>query len=243
MKSPHTPTARPVQTTPGTATEPDRKRTDEPKEHDAIDSDKGVSSLFLLRHGESGFNRDNRFTGLIEASLTERGMSQMREAGLLLASRGLDIVYSSDLLRTRESARIVLEAGRMEGVPLIASPALNERSYGKLEGLNKEEAIRRFGAEQVQIWRRSYAGVPPGGESLEAASRRIHGFFESRIVEDLRAARKVLICAHGNTLRSLLRLLDDLTDEEFMKLEIASGELLHYGFDRSGRAVLKEKIK
>lgn len=185
--------------------------------------------LYLLRHGESAWNQEDRFTGWVDVPLTPQGEEEMRRVAERLRDVRIDRIYTSSMERTRRSAEILLETlGRSGSVPIISTEQLNERFYGELEGQNKREVAERFGAEQVRIWRRSYDVAPPGGESLKDAAARILPYTLDEILPRVRIGENVLICTHGNTLRVIRMYLDDLTPEEIMKLEFANGELSTY---------------
>jgi len=192
-------------------------------------------SLFLARHGESTFNRDNRFTGWLDAPLTEKGREEALKIATKLGDCDFSKAYTSTLSRAIESLHIVLAAIHHTDVPVIETEALNERHYGDLQGLNKDETAKRFGAEQVHLWRRSYTVAPPHGESLEDTANRVLPFFRSKIMQDVHEGRNVLVLAHGNSLRAIVKELDDLDDEEVMALTIATGEVRCYTFDGTTR--------
>ncbi len=188
-----------------------------------------AGSLYLLRHGESAWNQEDRFTGWADVPLTAEGEQEMREVAELLRGIRIDRVYTSNLQRTLRSAEIVLATLDIQPPPpVIASADLRERFYGELEGQNKTEAASRYGAEQVRIWRRSYDVAPPGGESLRDAAARILPFTLNEILPHVQAGKNVLLCAHGNTLRVVRMHLEGLTPEAIMKLEVATGELKEY---------------
>ena len=187
-----------------------------------------MSDLLLLRHGQSQWNLENRFTGWVDVPLSARGEQEARAAGEKLHGRRIDKLYISTLGRARETARIALEAAGMGPLPTESDQALNERMYGDLQGLNKTEAAVRFGKEQVRIWRRSYDVRPPGGESLADTAARVIPYYESHILPTLRAGMNVLVAAHGNSLRALVMHLDGLTREQVLELEIPTGAPLLY---------------
>lgn len=192
-----------------------------------------MGKLILVRHGESQYNAENRFTGWDDPSLTDRGLLEMMEVGHEIRGVALDIAFCSALRRTAESVRAVLGAAHQPELPIEAASELNERSYGDLQGLNKTDAIGRFGADQVGRWRRSFHAVPPGGESMEQASERISAFFQRRILPEAKRWN-VLVCAHGNTLRAIVRKLDSLGDEAFERLEIPTGSIFAYLVNEDG---------
>lgn len=181
--------------------------------------------LVLVRHGESQFNLANRFTGWTDVPLTDRGRREATEAGAALRDMAFDRAFCSGLIRSIESAHLLLAAAEQPDVPLVQAVELNERRYGDLEGLGKDEAIARFGEAQVHLWRRSYLAAPPGGESLADATARILPFVRARILPPA-GTGNVLVLAHGNTLRAIVRELRRLTDEELMRFDIPTGTIL-----------------
>ena len=188
-----------------------------------------VGRLVLVRHGQSAFNADGRFTGWSDPELTERGEAEARSVADQLARMGLqvDAAFSSGFQRTIRSLRIILEALGSAAVP-NADLALNERSYGELTGLGKAEAVARFGADQVQRWRRSYADAPPGGESLRDTVARVAPYYLRAILPRTLRGETTLVVAHGNTLRALVMALEGVSPLDVQSLEIATGEILDY---------------
>lgn len=186
-------------------------------------------TLVLVRHGESEGNRQNIFTGWRDLDLTQRGVDEARAVAQLLASDGLRFgaAFSSALLRARRTAEIILE-DLHQPLPVEATAALNERHYGELTGLDKDEARRRWGEAQVRIWRRSYDVVPPGGESLRDTTARVLPYYIHRILPAVMATGPVLVVAHGNSLRALVSTLDGLGRSDIPQLEIATGEVIRY---------------
>ena len=187
-----------------------------------------MPDLILLRHGQSQWNLENRFTGWVDVPLSPRGEAEARTAGEKLRGRRIDKVYTSVLVRAIDTARRALEAAGIGPVPMERDAALNERLYGDLQGLNKAETAARYGAEQVKLWRRSYDVRPPGGESLADTAARVLPYWESHILPDLRAGLNLLVVAHGNSLRALVMHLDRLTPAEVLELEIPTGVPLLY---------------
>jgi len=181
-----------------------------------------MALLVLVRHGESQWNLENRFTGWVDVPLTETGRGE--------ALRGLrfDRAYTSVLQRAIETLDIVLRAIGQTDLPIERDAALNERHYGELQGLNKAETAQKYGAEQVHIWRRSYDIAPPGGESLKDTAARTLPYFEKAIVPPLVAGQNILVAAHGNSLRSIVMHLDRLTKEQVLELNIATGVPIVY---------------
>jgi 2,3-bisphosphoglycerate-dependent phosphoglycerate mutase len=189
-----------------------------------------MALLVLLRHGESQWNLENRFTGWTDVPLTEKGRTEARRAGEKIRQIHFDRAYTSVLQRATETLDIVLEVIGQKGIPAEYDQALNERHYGDLQGLNKAETAEKFGKEQVHVWRRSYDVAPPGGESLKDTAARTLPYFQAHIVPDLRAGKNVLVSAHGNSLRSIVMELDHLTKEQVMQLNLATGVPIVYEF-------------
>lgn len=181
-----------------------------------------MNYLVLLRHGESQWNKENRFTGFTDIDLNETGVTEARRAGRALQGIKFNKVYTSTLKRAYHTAEIVLgEKG--QSLPLIKHDDLRERDYGDLTGLNKDETRKKYGDEQVQIWRRSYDVPPPGGESLKDVLARVKPYYEAHILPDLKAKKNVLLAAHGNTLRAMLIILGENTPETINTAEIVTG--------------------
>ena len=201
-----------------------------------------MPELILLRHGESQWNLENRFTGWVDVPLSPRGEAEARAAGEKLRGRRIDKVYTSVLARAIETARLALEAAGIGPVPTERDAALNERRYGDLQGLNKAEAERQFGAEQVKLWRRSYDVRPPGGESLADTAARVLPYWKDRILPDLRAGKNVLVVAHGNSLRALVMHLDRMSPEQVLQLEIPTGVPLLYELGPDGSVLAKRYL-
>ncbi|MEW6543847.1 MAG: 2,3-bisphosphoglycerate-dependent phosphoglycerate mutase [Nitrospirota bacterium] len=193
-----------------------------------------MSRLVLLRHGESQWNLENRFTGWVDVPLSPKGEQEAREAGEKLKGYRFDRAYVSVLKRAIDTLRIVLEVIGQTGIPIEKDQALNERLYGELQGLNKAETARKYGEQQVKLWRRSYDVRPPGGESLKDTAERVLPYYESHIRPDLLAGRTILVSAHGNSLRALVMHLDGLTREQVLELNIPTGVPLLYEFDQAG---------
>jgi 2,3-bisphosphoglycerate-dependent phosphoglycerate mutase len=182
-----------------------------------------MATLVLIRHGESQWNLENRFTGWIDVPLTDKGREEARRAGEKLRGIRFDKAYTSVLQRAIETLDIVLSIIGQQHIPVERDRALNERHYGDLQGLNKAETAEKYGKEQVHLWRRSYDIAPPSGESLKDTAARTLPYFESHIVPDVRAGRNVLVSAHGNSLRSIVMHLDKLTKEQVLELNLATG--------------------
>ena len=188
------------------------------------------TNLVLVRHGQSEWNKKNLFTGWKDPNLTDLGIEEAKKAGNLLRERGLafDIMFTSDLFRAQETGRIILEQMNLGHIEVIKDQSLNERNYGDLAGLNKDEARVKWGEEQVHIWRRSYDIPPPGGESLKNTAERVLPYFNSEILPKIKESQNILVAAHGNSLRALVMELEKISSDEIVKLEIATGDPLTY---------------
>jgi 2,3-bisphosphoglycerate-dependent phosphoglycerate mutase len=202
-----------------------------------------MALLVLVRHGESQWNLENRFTGWVDVPLTETGRREARRAGELLRGMHFDRAYTSVLQRATETLDIVLRVIGQTDLPIERDAALNERHYGDLQGLNKAETAEKFGAEQVHIWRRSYDVAPPGGESLKDTAARTLPYFESAIVPALRAGQNLLVAAHGNSLRSIVMHLDRLNKQQVLELNIATGVPIVYELDEEMRVRSKRILE
>lgn len=200
--------------------------------------------LVLCRHGESEWNKLNLFTGWKDPALTEKGVAEARAAGRRLKALGLgfDVCYTSDLSRAQKTLALILEELGARDLPIHRDEALNERDYGELAGLNKDDARKRWGEEQVHVWRRSYDVPPPGGESLKDTADRVLPYAEAKILPDVMAGRRVLVAAHGNSLRALIMKLEGLTGEEIVKRELATGVPILYRFAADGSIAEKREL-
>ncbi len=202
-----------------------------------------MGRLILIRHGQSQWNLENRFTGWIDIPLSPNGEEEARRAGRLLKDFKIDRAFTSALIRAHQTLDIILKEIHQTEVPIKKDQALNERHYGELQGLNKADTAKRYGDEQVRLWRRSYDVRPPGGESLKDTAARTLPYFTSRILpEAAKAGRTVLVCAHGNSLRSIVMSLDRLSPEQIMNVEIPTGEPIVYEISPEGRAVDKRVL-
>jgi 2,3-bisphosphoglycerate-dependent phosphoglycerate mutase len=189
-----------------------------------------MGTLVLLRHGESEWNLKNLFTGWRDVDLTEQGIKEAREAGRKLKAQGLsfDIAFTSALKRAQRTLDLVLEEMGLTNIPVVKDQALNERDYGDLSGLNKDDARKKWGEEQVHIWRRSYDVAPPGGESLKDTLARTLPYYVTEILPRVLRGERVLVTAHGNSLRALVMVLERLNRETILKREIATGVPIIY---------------
>ena len=198
-----------------------------------------MPKLILVRHGQSLWNLEDRFTGWVDVPLTDQGRAEAARAGENLRGISLDVAYTSGLTRAQETLRIILETIPL-ALPVIRDEALNERHYGDLQGLNKAATAARYGAEQVHIWRRSYDVPPPNGESLEMTAARTLPFFDRCIMGDIRQGKNVLVVAHGNSNRSIVMKLDGLDREGVLALNLATGTPLVYDITADGEVLGKE---
>ena len=186
--------------------------------------------LVLARHGQSEWNLKNLFTGWKDPGLTDLGVEEARTAGRRLKARGLDfdLAFTSALTRAQETLRLILEEIGRSDLPIIRDQALNERDYGDLSGLNKDDARARWGKEQVHLWRRSYDVPPPGGESLRDTVARVLPYYVQELLPRVLRGERVLVVAHGNSLRALVMVLDRLTPDTIPSMELATGLPLVY---------------
>lgn len=218
-----------------------------------------MSKLILLRHGESMWNKLNLFTGWVDVPLSKKGIDESFEAGKKIKDIPIDVIYTSSLIRAQMTAFLAMsehssgkvpvllhsgegklddwsqiynEKTKEQCIPVISAWELNERMYGELQGLNKAETIAKYGAEQVKLWRRSYDTHPPSGESLALTAARSIPFFKEKIIPFLEQGLNVFISAHGNSLRSIIMYLDDLTKEQVISLELATGAPILYNYHK-----------
>lgn len=192
-----------------------------------------MAKLFLVRHGQSQWNLENRFTGWKNVDITEKGEQEAKATGVFLKDENIDLAFTSDLIRAQHTLQIILEETGKTDIPVTKNKALNERAYGDLEGLNKADTAEKYGAEQVHIWRRSFDVPPPNGESLKDTYERVIPYYNEMILPHLKEGKNVLIVAHGNSLRALIMYLENLSPEEILKREIATGEPVSYAFDEN----------
>ena len=190
------------------------------------------TNLVLVRHGQSEWNKKNLFTGWKDPELTDLGVEEAIQAGNVLKEKEInfDVMFTSDLLRAQETGRLILEQMNQSEISIIKDQRLNERNYGDLAGLNKDDAREKWGAEQVHIWRRSFDVPPPGGESLKNTAERVLPYFELEIMPKVKEGLNILVAAHGNSLRALVMELEKISSEEIVKLEIATGDPLTYEY-------------
>ena len=189
-----------------------------------------TNKLVLVRHGQSIWNEKNLFTGWKDIGLTKKGINEAESVGEKIKRIGtkFDAMYTSSLVRAQKTGEIILECISQKEIEIISDQSLNERNYGELTGLNKDQAKKDFGESQVQIWRRSYDISPPNGESLKDTYERVVPYFIKIILPRLLHGENILITAHGNSLRSLVKYLEKISEHEIVKLEIATGEPIFY---------------
>jgi 2,3-bisphosphoglycerate-dependent phosphoglycerate mutase len=227
-----------------------------------------MAELVIIRHGESVWNQENRFTGAIDVPLSKKGKEEAKKAGETLKEYNFDIVFVSHLVRAMDTLYIAIEHMNEKRVPIlyhyddphllvkehscieslnelkiVQTKTLDERYYGDLQGMNKDECKQKYGEEQVQIWRRSYAVNPPGGESLKDTMRRVMPFYNAHIVPELKNGRKVLIVAHGNSLRAIVKHLENVSDEDIPNYELATGVPIVYDLDEHLQIIGKKILK
>lgn len=194
-----------------------------------------MGRLILLRHGESQWNLENRFTGWVDVPLSPRGIQEAKNAGEKLRPYKFDRAFTSVLQRANETLRLALEVIGQAGIPTEKDKALNERMYGELQGLNKAETAKKYGEDQVKIWRRSYDVPPPGGESLKDTAERVLPYYEQKIRPHVLKGETILIAAHGNSLRALVMELEQLSKDQVLELNIPTGAPLLYELDQTGK--------
>ena len=201
-----------------------------------------MATLVLLRHGESQWNLENRFTGWVDVPLSPKGEEEARQAGekLKAAHIHFDMAFTSVLQRANRTMEIALDILGQQGIPVEKDQALNERHYGDLQGLNKAETAQKYGEEQVHIWRRSYDVPPPGGESLKDTAARTLPYYEAKILPMIKAGKNILVAAHGNSLRSMVMHLDHLTKEQVLELNLGTGVPIVYELDTEGKVKGKQ---
>ena len=201
-------------------------------------------NLILVRHGQSEWNEQNLFTGWKDPGLTELGIKEAKNAGSLISDKGIqfDEMFTSMLVRAQDTGAIILDSINQQNIPITKNKALNERNYGSLAGLNKDDARKKWGEEQVHIWRRSFDIPPPEGESLKDTAERVLPYFHEYIMPKVIQGLSILVAAHGNSLRALIMELDLISYEDIVKLEIPTGAPIQYEFNQNGEVVNKTKL-
>jgi 2,3-bisphosphoglycerate-dependent phosphoglycerate mutase len=208
-----------------------------------------MGKLVLVRHGQSQWNLENRFTGWVDVPLSQKGLEEAKNAGEHLNGITFDKAFTSALKRAQDTLTIILKVIGQTNIPIVKDKALNERHYGALQGLNKAETAKKYGDAQVHIWRRSYDVPPPSDktelnpegmtESLKDTAARTLPFFNTQILPLVQKGQNILVAAHGNSLRSIVMELDNLTKEQVLELNIATGTPLIYEIDSTGRILSK----
>src|SRR5579872_3353250 len=200
--------------------------------------------LVLVRHGQSDWNLKNLFTGWRDVDLSQKGVEEAKEAGRRLKAKGLafDVAFTSALIRAQRTLDLMLEQLGQTGLPTTRDQALNERDYGDLAGLNKDDARKKWGEEQVHIWRRSYDVAPPGGESLKDTVARALPYYCQNILPEVLRGKRVLVAAHGNSLRALVMVLDKLTPKTIPQMELETGVPLVYRLNADSTVASKDVL-
>jgi 2,3-bisphosphoglycerate-dependent phosphoglycerate mutase len=191
------------------------------------------STLVIVRHGQSAWNLENRFTGWVDVDITSKGEEEAKNAGEKLKNYKFDLAYTSNLKRAQRTLNIILETIGQSNISITKNEALNERHYGDLQGANKAETAAKYGEEQVHIWRRSFDIAPPQGESLKDTLARVLPYFENEIIPKLKSGKNIIIAAHGNSLRALIMYLEKLNPEEILQVEIPTGQPKEYQLDEN----------
>jgi 2,3-bisphosphoglycerate-dependent phosphoglycerate mutase len=189
-----------------------------------------MAKLILLRHLKSQWNKENRFTGWTDIPLSEEGIKSAKETAQKLAGFEINKVYTSPLVRNKETVSLILDNLNKKDLPVVIDKALDERNYGDLQGLNKEDAKIQFGSKQVHLWRRSWDVAPPNGESLKDVYQRTTPFFKKYIESDLGEGKNVLVVASHNSLRAIVKYIEKISEKDIINLEIPYAGLLNYEF-------------
>ncbi|PPC86797.1 MAG: 2,3-bisphosphoglycerate-dependent phosphoglycerate mutase [Hyphomicrobium sp.] len=200
--------------------------------------------LVLVRHGESEWNRLNLFTGWRNPDLTDKGLIEARVAGRMIKDHRIkfDIAFTSGLKRAQHTLDIILGELNQTHVPITKDLALNERDYGELSGLNKDEARKKWGEAQVLLWRRSFDIPPPGGESLKDTLARVRPYYDAVIWPQIAEGKNVMVVAHGNSLRAMIMILEDIDGEEILERELATGAPILYRLGADGRSIDRKDL-
>lgn len=195
----------------------------------------GMGRLLLVRHTESAWNKLNVFTGWVDVPLSESGRDHALKVGQAMQGKfAIDKAYTSSLVRAQETLDLVMEGAGVGGIEIVRDWHLNERFYGNWQGKNKDQTVEKYGKDAVHAVRRGYAARPPGGESLQDTTERVLPYFEETIEPELKKGMTILLAAHGNSLRALVKKLDNLSDEAVPNVEVANGELLTYRLGADG---------
>ncbi len=202
-----------------------------------------MATLVLVRHGQSQWNLENRFTGWTDVQLSPLGEEEAKKAGQLLKGMKFDVCFTSVLQRAIKTLILLSQEAGIKDLPVYMDQALNERHYGNLQGLNKAETAEKYGADQVKIWRRSYDVAPPGGESLKMTAERTLPYYERMIVPFLKQGKNVLVAAHGNSLRSMVMFLDKLTEQQVLELNLDTGVPRVYEISRDLQVMSRKELR
>jgi 2,3-bisphosphoglycerate-dependent phosphoglycerate mutase len=200
------------------------------------------AKLVIVRHGQSEWNAQNRFTGWVNVDLAPKGIAEAKEAGEKLKGFKFDKGYTSALMRAQKTLQNILEVTGQTDLEVVENEALNERMYGDLQGMDKDEARAQFGEEQVHIWRRSFDTPPPGGESLKGTADRVLPYYKAVIEPELKAGKTIIVAAHGNSLRALIMYLEKMTPDEILQTEVPTGKPKLYEFDADLNVLSKDYI-
>lgn len=200
-----------------------------------------MATLVLVRHGQSQWNLENKFTGWVDVDLTPKGESEAKAAGQKLKGFKFDKAFTSELKRAQRTLQIILGETGQSSLEVVKDKALNERHYGDLQGLDKSETAKKYGDQQVHIWRRSYDIAPPNGESLKDTAARTLPYFNSQILPEVKNGKNIIIAAHGNSLRSIVMELEKLTKEQVLELNLDTGVPIFYETDAKGNVVRKKE--
>lgn len=196
-----------------------------------------MAQLVIIRHGQSQWNLENRFTGWVDVELSPKGIEEAQQAGEMLKGYKFDAAFTSNLQRAQKTLEAILEISGQTNIPVTKNEALNERMYGDLQGLDKAETAQKYGDEQVHIWRRSYDVPPPNGESLKDTAERVLPYYKEHIEPLLKQGKNIIISAHGNSLRALIMYLENLTPEEILKKELGTARPIIYQLDENAKVV------
>lgn len=198
-----------------------------------------MTTLVLVRHGQSQWNLENKFTGWVDVELTPQGEQEAKAAGQKLKGLKFDKAYTSELKRAQKTLQVILNETGQPNIPIEKDKALNERHYGDLQGLDKAATAKKYGDQQVHIWRRSYDIAPPNGESLKDTAARTLPYFNSKIMADIKAGKNIIVAAHGNSLRSIVMELEKLTKEQVLELNLGTAVPIFYETDAKGNLIRK----
>ena len=196
-----------------------------------------MAQLVIIRHGQSQWNLENRFTGWVDVELSPKGIEEAKQAGEILKMYKFDEAFTSGLQRAQKTLNAILEISGQTDIPVTKNEALNERMYGDLQGLDKAETAKKYGDEQVHIWRRSFDVPPPNGESLKDTAERVLPYYKENIEPLLKQGKNIIISAHGNSLRALIMYLENLTADEILKKELGTARPIVYQLDENAKVV------